>query len=67
VSVPPARRNRVARGASEDDKGITEERAMGVKSVGEKYRCNICGNEVEVTKAGGGQLVCCGQPMEKTG
>ena len=40
---------------------------MGVKSVGEKYRCNLCGNEVEVTKAGGGQLVCCGQPMEKLG
>jgi desulfoferrodoxin-like iron-binding protein len=39
---------------------------MGVKSVGEKYRCNICGNEVTVTKVGGGQLVCCGQPMEKT-
>ncbi|UCG36522.1 MAG: desulfoferrodoxin FeS4 iron-binding domain-containing protein [Candidatus Bathyarchaeota archaeon] len=37
---------------------------MGVDKVGEKYRCNICGNEVEVTKAGGGVLVCCGQPME---
>lgn len=36
---------------------------MGIK-VGEKYRCNICGNEVKVTKAGGGVLVCCGQPME---
>jgi desulfoferrodoxin-like iron-binding protein len=35
-----------------------------VKNVGEKYRCNICGNEVEVTKVGGGELVCCGKPME---
>jgi len=37
---------------------------MPVKNEGEKYRCNICGNEVVVTKAGGGQLVCCGKPME---
>ena len=38
---------------------------MAVKNVGEKYRCNICGNEVTVTKAGGGTLVCCGEDMEK--
>ena len=37
---------------------------MAVKKVGEKYRCNVCGNEVTVTKAGGGTLVCCGQDME---
>ncbi len=30
----------------------------------EVYRCNICGNIVEVLHAGGGELVCCGQPME---
>ena len=28
------------------------------------YKCNICGNVVEVLHAGVGQLVCCGQPME---
>jgi len=28
------------------------------------YRCNVCGNIVEVLYAGGGTLVCCGQPME---
>ena len=28
------------------------------------YRCNVCGNMVEVLHAGGGELVCCGQPME---
>ena len=37
---------------------------MGVKNVGEKYRCNVCGNEVTVTKVGGGTLVCCDQEME---
>ena len=37
---------------------------MAVKKVGEKYRCSVCGNEVTVTKVGGGTLVCCGQDME---
>lgn len=38
---------------------------MAVQSVDEKYRCNVCGNEVTVTKVGGGALVCCDQDMEK--
>ena len=38
---------------------------MGVKEVGEKYRCDICGNVVVVTEVGGGTLVCCGEDMEK--
>ena len=28
------------------------------------YKCNICGNIVEVLHAGDGQLVCCNQPMQ---
>ena len=28
------------------------------------YKCNVCGNIVEVLHAGKGELVCCGQPME---
>jgi len=27
------------------------------------YQCELCGNIVEVLHAGGGELVCCGQPM----
>ena len=27
------------------------------------YKCNVCGNVVRVNLAGGGNLVCCGQPM----
>ncbi len=27
------------------------------------YKCEICGNIVEVLYVGGGELVCCGQPM----
>jgi superoxide reductase len=30
----------------------------------EVYKCNICGNIVEVVHTGTGELVCCGQPME---
>lgn len=28
------------------------------------YKCSVCGNIVEVLYVGGGQLVCCGKPME---
>lgn len=30
----------------------------------EIYKCEVCGNIVEVLHAGGGELVCCGQPMK---
>lgn len=30
----------------------------------ETYKCNACGNEVELNKVGGGELHCCGQAME---
>lgn len=30
----------------------------------ETYKCNKCGNEVEVQHVGGGKLVCCGEAME---
>jgi len=29
------------------------------------YRCSICGNIVELVNDGGGELVCCGQPMDE--
>jgi len=28
------------------------------------YKCNICGNIIQINFVGGGPLVCCGQPME---
>jgi len=28
------------------------------------YKCEVCGNIVEVVQAGQGELVCCGQPMK---
>jgi superoxide reductase len=31
----------------------------------EVYKCDLCGNIVEVLHGGAGELVCCGQPMQK--
>ncbi|MFC1570273.1 desulfoferrodoxin [Candidatus Omnitrophota bacterium] len=31
----------------------------------EIYRCNVCGNVVEILNEGAPDLHCCGQPMEK--
>ena len=31
----------------------------------EMYKCEICGNLVEVVFSGEGELVCCGEPMKK--
>jgi superoxide reductase len=28
------------------------------------YKCDICGNIVELLDVGGGELVCCGEPMK---
>jgi len=36
-------------------------------TVGQKYKCTVCTNEVVVTKDGVGMLVCCGRPMEAVG
>ena len=30
----------------------------------EIYKCEACGNIVEVVHGGGGELVCCGEPMK---
>jgi len=32
--------------------------------INEVYKCNICGNIVEVVHSGVGELVCCGAPMQ---
>jgi superoxide reductase len=36
---------------------------MKVKNKNEVYKCEICGNIVNILYAGGGELVCCGKPM----
>jgi superoxide reductase len=36
-----------------------------VTGLREIYKCNVCGNVVEVVHTGAPALVCCGQPMEK--
>jgi desulfoferrodoxin-like iron-binding protein len=41
------------------------ERSYHMAEEGKKYVCQICGQEVIVTKSGVGTLVCCDQPMER--
>jgi desulfoferrodoxin-like iron-binding protein len=33
--------------------------------MGKRYRCDKCGTELIVTRAGEGGVKCCGQPMVK--
>ncbi len=42
---------------------MTKEVVINMTNVGEVYKCEICGNVVEVKEAGAGQLVCCEKPM----
>ncbi len=36
-----------------------------MSQIGKRYVCTECGTEVLVTKAGAGQLECCGVAMEQ--
>jgi superoxide reductase len=38
---------------------------MEPMEIGVFYRCQICGNLVALIHEGGGELVCCGQPMTR--
>jgi desulfoferrodoxin-like iron-binding protein len=36
---------------------------VNVSKAGQVFRCEICGNVVVVKESGGGELICCGEPM----
>ena len=38
-------------------------RVVKMTELNQVYKCNICGNIVEMVHAGPGELFCCGQPM----
>jgi desulfoferrodoxin-like iron-binding protein len=40
---------------------------VNVSKEGQVFRCEICGNVVVVREAGGGELICCGEPMQLEG
>lgn len=40
-----------------------KEAKMGVTERLQIYKCGVCGNIIEVVHVGGGELVCCNQPM----
>ena len=37
---------------------------VGMTEIRQVYKCEVCGNIIEVLHAGKGELVCCGQPMK---
>jgi desulfoferrodoxin-like iron-binding protein len=37
---------------------------VNVQKAGEVYRCNVCGNIILVQEAGGGEILCHGEPMQ---
>lgn len=37
---------------------------VNVKEQLEVHKCGTCGNMIETIRVGGGELVCCGKPME---
>jgi desulfoferrodoxin-like iron-binding protein len=42
-----------------------EEHSMvNVSKEGQVFKCEICGNVVVVKESGGGELICCGEPMQ---
>jgi len=36
---------------------------VNVSEEGQIFECEICGNVVQVLESGGGELICCGEPM----
>jgi desulfoferrodoxin-like iron-binding protein len=49
---------------AEPNRALGEKKMVNVQKAGEIYRCAICGNVVLVTEAGGGEIVCHGEPMQ---
>jgi desulfoferrodoxin-like iron-binding protein len=37
---------------------------VNVSKEGQVFKCEICYNVVVVKEAGGGELICCGEPMQ---
>ncbi len=42
---------------------IIKDNYKNMTIINQMYKCEVCGNIVEITHAGAGTLVCCGQPM----
>jgi superoxide reductase len=43
---------------------MTNGKGMGMAEKLEIYKCEVCGNIIEVLHGGKGELVCCGKPMK---
>ncbi len=43
---------------------LSKETRNMANQLGKRYRCAKCGTEVLCTKAGTGDIICCGEPMK---
>lgn len=43
---------------------MNQTRSVGMAQQHEVYKCDLCGNIIDVLHGGGGELVCCGEPMK---
>jgi len=59
ITTIPSLRNQSGRQSRDRGKVM-----VNVQNAGEMYRCAVCGNVVIVREAGGGELVCHGEPMK---
>jgi len=45
---------------------VSRKEVYEMAAVGEKFKCELCGNVIEVVEEGGNpEIHCCGQPMTK--
>jgi desulfoferrodoxin-like iron-binding protein len=49
---------------AKDNAIIKEELINMANAIGKRYICEKCGFECVVTRAGEGNLTCCGEPMK---
>lgn len=45
------------------EKRVQRYKMVNVSDEGQVFECEICGNVVKVLEVGGGELICCGEPM----
>jgi desulfoferrodoxin-like iron-binding protein len=64
VPEPGARKSYQISGISSGKIPFRRHDMVNVSKEGQVFKCEICGNIVVVKEAGGGELICCGEPMQ---
>jgi desulfoferrodoxin-like iron-binding protein len=59
----PGRKSPALKSVPGSTRIVETDNMVNVSKEGQVFRCEICGNVVVVKEAGGGELICCGEPM----